>query len=430
MREAGKLMIVLACIGALFYPAGAGADFELKDWSRWRAIKLEDQNAPASYVLVDLDGPVFNDSQTDLGDLRVIDQAGMEIPSKLVVERDESGEEERSVEMLDRSLDSRGTYRFTLDLGADPPRHNRLRLATPTRNFSRRVTIETGDDNRSWVVVRDDGYIFDFSRDTKAQFVLVDYPVSTKRYLRVGILNRREAPVEVSNASVFFSAERQARLAQWPVKAQSVAQDQKLRATVIRLDLGYSRLPVSRIELKTAKRNFHRHVEIEGSNRSEEGAQAGREYWTSIGSGEIFVIQLDRIDRRHLQIDLPETRYRFLRASVFNYDDQPVEFDGIGVYGYPRRLLFQREPGRSYRLFYGNPNASTPRYDLERLSPYLNLAELKVAGLAEDQHRIVETGAEGKPWLDRQPWWLWITMAAAAVILAALIYRLARLTAG
>jgi hypothetical protein len=278
-------------------------------------------------------------------------------------------------------------------------------------------------------MARSDGYIFDFSRDTRARFLEVVYPVSTKRYIRVTILNGGERPPEIAGAAVQFSAKPEETMTNWPAIIQSRVVDQKLRATVLSLDLGYAKLPTARIELQTQAANFHRHVEIEGSNQSGDDEGAGRRFWAPVASGEIFSISLDGADHKHLRIDYPETRYRFLRVKIFNYDDQPLEFIDVRISGYSHRLLFRRLPGKNYRLYYGNPAADAPRYDLEQLSPYLELSKLSVLGLGEEQRQSPERQA-GQPWLEKQPLWLWGTLLLAGLLLGGLIYRLAKMTSG
>ncbi|MGE0884995.1 MAG: DUF3999 family protein [Blastocatellales bacterium] len=417
----------LLAFGLLFLTLAVSAEFSVKEWSRWREILILDNSAPPGHVLVELDGKVFASAQSDLRDLRVVDQTGGEVPSKTIIQREESDIETISVEMLDRALDANGNSSFTLDLGDNPQRHNLIELESESRNFSRQVKIETSDDNRRWTVVRSDGYIFDFSRDTTAQFLEVSYPISTKRYVRVTIVNGREQPIEISDASVQFSAEQEEVLTSWPVSIKSHAIDQKLKATVFDLDLGYAKVPTSRIELQTAAKNFHRHIEIEGSHQTGDEQGTGRQYWASVGSGEIYSVSLNHANRQHLQIDFPESRYRFLRVKIFHYDDQPLEFTGFKVSGHPRRLLFQRQAGKSYRLFYGNAEAAAPRYDLEQLSSYLELSKLPVIGLGEEHNQVPEIQTR-QPWLDKQPMWLWATLTTAALLLGWMIFRLAKMT--
>jgi len=400
----------------------ASADFNLKDWTKWREI-IANKDAPGDYALVELDGPVFAGAQTGLDDLRVVDERGVEVPSKVITQRDESREEERQIEILNPVLAPDGRYIFTLDLGADPQRHNRLSLETPSHNFTRLVTIEASSDQNAWALLRANGHILDFSRDREARFLTVDYPLSTLRYLRITIWNKKEKPVKITGAAVSFATEKTARLNPLAATFTDQGWDAKTRVSLLLLDLNFPNLPSTRLELQPAANNFHRRVEIEGSN--------DQKYWSRISSGEIFDIEIDEVKRQHWLLDYSEARFRYLRVKIFNYDDQPLKVGEARVYGYPRYLLFRREPGKSYRLFYSNPAAAAPRYDLEQLSPYLKLEQLAMLKLAEERGNT-DAGAQRKaePWLERQPLWLWITLALATVVLGGLIYRLAKQTAG
>lgn len=418
--------IFLLFAGA-FFPT-AEADFARQDWTRRREIKIPDKTAPQSYVLVDIDGKVYAASQSDLRDLRVSDDQGAEIPSKLVARAGQIGPENRSLQMLNRVRETTiGETQFTLDLGEEPERHNRVEISTSSRNFSRQVRIETSDDNRRWAEARNDGYIFDFSRDAAAQYLEVTYPVSSKRYVRVSIVNGRETPIEIAGSSVQFSSDQEERLKNWPATITSRAIDRKLRASVFLIDLGYEKLPTSEIEFQTNSTNFHRQVEIEGANQAPDQQGTDRRYWSSVGGGQIFSVQLDQVKRRRLQLLYPEARYRYLRISILDYDDRPLEITEIKVSGRAQRLLFRREPGRSYELFYGAPAVQAPHYDLAELSSYLDLNKLGVLGLGEEQSQTPPSKSS-EPWLEKQPMWLWVTLAAAALILGGLIFRLARMT--
>ena len=394
------------------------------DWSKWpqvRDIRVPNANAPAGYALVPLDGPVFAAAQRSLQDLRVIDDQGGEVPSKLVIPHEEVLAESRPARTLDRVREANGDQRITLDLDPAPARHNRVMIETDTQNFSRQVRIETSDDNRRWAIARDDGYIFDFSRDAQARYLEVAYPASTKRYLRITILDGGQTPIEIDNVSAEFAIDQEEKRVDWPATTTSKTVDAERRAVTLELDLGFEKIPTSRIELRTTADNFHRHVEIEGGNPTGDG----RIGWSSLGSGEIFSVALGETRRRQLWIDYPETRARHLRVRVFHYDDRPLEIDQALVSGLPRQLLFRREPGRGYRLLCGNAEAPAPRYDLEQLSSYLDLAGLPVLSLGETQ-RPAPAAPAATPWLDRQPLLLWATLLAAALLLGWLILRLAR----
>jgi hypothetical protein len=93
-------------------------------------------------------------------------------------------------------------------------------------------------------------------------------------------------------------------------------------------------------------------------------------------------------------------------------------------------LLFRVEPGKSYRLFYGNQRERAPRYDIEQLLPYVKIETLPVMRLDEEQNQpeAASQSTEEPEAQQDHPRWLWVTLTLAALVIAILIYRLARMT--
>ena len=83
-----------------------------------------------------------------------------------------------------------------------------------------------------------------------------------------------------------------------------------------------------------------------------------------------------------------------------------------------------------FRSRYGNPEASAPSYELERIFPYLVTEDLPVTRL--DQHSnnpIFDTPmpqAEGQPFTERYPWLLPAVVGFAALMVGLFLARLIR----
>ena len=407
------------------------AEFDLKKWPLWREIRIEPKPEKSGYFQVELDGQVFAGAHQDLADLRVVDQTGAEIPSRIVIQKERDFLNVLPVDMLDRTLAPDGRFSFTLDLGDGVVRHNRVLLSTSAINFSRRVQIETGSDNKTWAVARADGYIFSFQPDSTVKHLGVDYPISTKRFLRITVFNQpklKEEPIEITGAEVAIDADPEPQLVELPVSSQSRREDSKSRTTVIALDLGYPRIPSTAIDIQTGQTNFHRHIEIEGKQQIEEDPKLERLTWSPVGSGDIYQVSINGYQTRNLRIDYPETRLRYLRIKIVHHDDRAISIDRIKVFSLPRRLLFRAEPGGVYRLFYGNAAASHPRYDLERMIQYIDLAQAPLAGLGPQQGESVDHVIDSEPTERPRPGWLLGTLIAAGLVLGYFIFRLARKT--
>lgn len=424
-----RMTIVLLAAVICIFGWRAAADFDLKRWPLSSEVMIDPKPDKPVYIKIGLDGPVFDGARNDLADLRVIDQSGKEVPSHVVVEQERDTLNVRPVEMIDRVLAPDGRFSFVIDLGAEPVRHDRIILTTSAVNFSRRVRIETSSDNRNWAVTREDGYIYSFRSDSTVKYLGVEYPISTRRYLRVTIFNPPEPGeklIEVTDAEVAIDAAPEPELIELPVASLKRSEDAKQRTTIFDLDLGFRNIPSTAIEIESEETNFHRRIEVEGRQQIESDPKLEPITWSAIGSGEIHRVSINGYKSSNLKIDYPESTLRYLKITFHHYDDRPIRIDGIKVLSLPRRLVFRAEPGNSYRLFYGNHSASRPRYDLERMIRFIDLGEAQKATLGPRQgrDRSVEPGEEKSG----HPAWLIGVLIASAVVLLWLIFRLAKKT--
>jgi Protein of unknown function (DUF3999) len=264
-----------------------------------------------------------------------------------------------------------------------------------------RNIISSGEQSSvGYALVELDLKVFDHSNENLSDLRVVDQDGITSPYL-------------------ILETEPNARLSRLPVSI--VDQGVIGETSHWILDLGYRNIPTSRIEFQPAINNFHRQFEIARSN--------DRNNWFPVGDGEIIDVKIGGLKREQLFLNYDEIHARYLRIRVFNRDDQPFKLAEARVFGHPRRLLFRVDQGKSYRLFYGNQKETAPRYDLEQLLPYVKIYMLPVMNLDEEQDRpeaasqIIDQGeAKG------HPAWLWVTLVVAALVIAVLIYRLARMT--
>ena len=272
-------------------------------------------------------------------------------------------------------------------------------------------------------MLRDDGYVMDFSRDEMVQSLKVNFTASSYRYLRVTIFDKNETPLNIAAIELFSTEQVTNPLRLLTTEIISQTQDAKLRASIITLKFDHLKIPSSQIEIITENTNFHRRVEIEQCISTPENKD-----WrcSNISSGNIFAINIDRVLARNLTIDYPEAQAGFLRIKIYNYDDQPLKIRGVKVSGYPRLLLFKREAGRSYKLMYGNEKAASPQYDLAQLSAYLKTTNLTKLQLGKETklELMSEVKASSNP---RNPLWLWAVIVVAVGFLGTLIYRLAKM---
>lgn len=376
------------------------ADFILSDWQFRKALEGAEG---VKVCQVKLDRAVYAGSRPDLADLRIV-RGEQEVPYVLQTLAGSVEDHEVRAEITDKVVLPSGDVQFTLDL-AGHAKHNRVRISTGERNFRQKVRVETSDDHTHWGVARDTAYIFDFSQDNRRFSVLtIDYPVSTRHYLRVTILGWKDAKA-LADAWVDDHREQPAHRETMVTVAPQVTQDAKTQSTLLVFDLGVQGLPHDRVRLETGDGWFHRAVDVETS--------ADAMDWSYVASGVISRLP----DEETTTLNFHEQHDRYLRLRIFNRDDKPIDVRRADLQALERWVLFSPSAAGPYWLYYGDPKAKQPSYDL----PFV------LARLTPETTQPVTAGAEVrnpayrpppepvKPWSERHPEVLYVTLAVAVL---------------
>jgi hypothetical protein len=296
---------------------------------------------------------------------------------------------------------------ITLDLAKcpDESKHSRFRIATSEANFRQRVRVETSDDNRFWVVAREDGYIFDFTQgDKKLSALTVDYPVSTGRYVRATIFGWTTTGA-IADAWSAYRVERSPERYILDGITPERTEDQAARTSILTLDLSQPGLPSDRVRLDVDRSDFHRAVELEASGDGKT--------WRMVAQGTIFQVA----NEQSLALSYPERHDRYLRLRIFNGDNRLVPVVRVFVETLKRVMKFLPPSAGDVLLYYGSPDAAPPVYDfaaiLSRQAPLPETTPLVGEWKRNPNYRSPTEPV--KPWSERHPALLYSVLGAAVV---------------
>ena len=386
-------------------------------WSHWRFSRTIEIAPTDSLRLAGLVLPqdVYLHAQPSLPDLRIIDDAGAEVPYAPYARRGSTSSRNLPTEMLENSFSPGADTQVVLSVGAAAPFHNAVEINTSESDFIQWVSVEASDDAHEWRIVETRAPIFRFRQQSREGTQTVRYSPNNARYLRVRVLDGdRKFPIE--SAQVIYNAveapERSFLEAQ-------IVDDPGKRAgeNAWRADLGTAALGVQEVRFAVNPAQFIRAVEI---SDSEDGKT-----WVSVAHGEIYRFQRENTAEERLHVDVPgEITARYWRITVENGNDAPLPGVIPSIYITPAHLVFEQQPGRSYRLLYGQALATAPVYDLSR----------RVSAAQEDAAIVGQLGAEEetgnyadpRPWTEKNRYVLWIVMGLAVLLLGGSAIRALR----
>jgi len=421
-------VFMVGAIGAALLAAFAAlADTSLpaawKHWHYSRAIALATTaTATGAAQFADVVAPpdLYAHAQAGLTDLRVIDDQGTEIPYVIFQRLGSSKSSPLPTTLRENSFSAAAFTQLVLDAGAHAPFHNTVRIETGEPDFIEWVQVEASDDGHVWRMVQERAPIFRFRKNAHEGTQVVRYSENNAQYLRVRILDG-DNKFPVSGAQILLETTEPAERV--PLEMALIA-DAKEPAgrSAWSAELGAAMPLVTEVGFDvSAPPEFIRSVDISSS-------VDGKDWW-SLRNAEIYRYRQGEAQQEQLAVTVfnGAAQSRYLRVQIVNGNDAPLAVAAPKLYRTPQHIVFEQQPGRSYRLVYGQERAEGAQYDLGRR---VNAAKLAaVAGRLGPE----ETNAG---WVDPRPWtethdiFLWLVLVAAVMMIGYAAVRSLRKSAG
>jgi hypothetical protein len=418
--------VVVGVIGAALLAAFAAlaADTPLpaawKHWHYSRAIEL----APTGVEqLAGVVAPpdLYAHTGTGLADLRVIDDRGTEIPYVIFQRLGRSKSSALSTTLRENSFSAGAFTQLVLDAGAHAPFHNAVRIEASATDCIEWVQVEASDDGHLWRVVQERAPIFRFLKNAHEGTQVVRYSENNAQYLRVRILDG-ENRFLVTGAEILHQTMEPAELV--PLEIAMIAEaKQAAGRSVWSAELGAAVPLVTEVRFDVnAPPEFIRSVDISSS--------ADGKDWGNGRNVEIYRYRRDGAQLEELAVTVSNgwAQLRFLRVEIVNGNDTPLDVAAPKLYITPQHIVFEQQPGRSYRLIYGQERTEGAQYDLGRR---VNAALRAAAVAGQLGPEEVNAGwADPRPWTETHDIFLWLVMLVAVMMLGYAAVRSLRKSAG
>jgi hypothetical protein len=451
---------------AVAFAQGAAADPAAQRYSAPIVVTLA-----APFVQLPLPASAYAYSmQTGLRDLRIVDARGERVPFALLTPAPAPAASERLREVVLYPLPPRptdgGTWRSPVDVtvegdrisvhrsasaavpspfpGASPgwlidlgelhpgeslPRRLRLAWSGPAE-FSVAYALESSDDLRNWRAARGGQLMALRSGNDALTQPLVVLPEGTGRFVRLVWLDPASAPA-LSGATALApapglllgAAASELSFAPSPEPAGRTGSDADAKRA-LHFDLG-GELPLVDLDLRFAAGTRVAPVRLQGRTRLDEP-------WRELGSGVFFRIERNGVVDESPAVALP-AQLRFVRVVA---DERAAALAAdetrLVVHAQLASLVFATSGVPPFRLLAGSPDASDGALPAATLVPHLDEERLRFGraslGTFSEQPDVAQATERAERTARWRPWLLWGVLVAGVVLLAALVWRLARST--
>jgi hypothetical protein len=382
-----------ALAAGLLASAGAAQTVDESGFRYERALE-----APPGLASFEPDGPLYAHSKEGLTDLRILDAAGAQVPWR-TLPPPSLEQPPRTVRLLNSG--TRGGKAVALvDLGPDPGIHDRLMLDIPDADFVGRVDVRGSDHRDGPFTFLSSTGIYDISGAPPARSTTAVYPQSDFRYLSLTATDVSAITGVFVPAAGVPSPELLRR------ELESFEMSSADQQTIATADLGFPNFPVDELRIRAETKLYDRPVHIEGSNTGET--------WVLLALGRVFRFQSS------VETTIPlSARHRYLRLTIDNGDDPPLEGLDVEALARPRTILVSDGFEPPYRLLYSNPSLLAPQYDFAE-APIESIDTDSAAGAslgAEELNPSWEPPEDTRSFSARHPEVIPAVLAIAAVVL-------------
>jgi hypothetical protein len=339
-----------------------------------------------------LGGPAAR-ARGGLGDLRIFDSQGREVPYLLA-------HPVREPEWVGGAIlpvaATKKTSGFEADFGA-PALVDTLTLDGLPAPFLKRITVEGSGDRERWTMLAAEGTLFDLPADGLQQLG-VAFRAGEYRYIRATWDDANSGRLPMPRAvrarlvpAVGFSHEPMTA----PVSVER--RPSEPGRSRYRLKLPAAGLPIVAVTLETGPGHVFRTAAIAESRL--EGTHAAP---VMLGRDTLVRVERDGLSASALRIPISLPREAELELVVDDGNNPPLDLKKVSVELAELPWIYFEAPGGPLTARYGNPSAAVPAYDLEAVREGLKLEDLPEAAWGEPVESSVAAVTTPSPPQDAQ----------------------------
>ena len=306
----------------------------------FKTIKITGKSTYKQFFLTE---DIYENSKNNLGDIRIIDKNGKEVPYVIETEKEQEKHSEKIVARakIDEVLTKKDKMEFIVKFNSDSSLKdiigNRLELI-PSKNFYTEYTLFGSNNGTDWEQVTS-GEIY--KTPDKANLTI---EFSEKRYEFYKIVTPLDKGNIFSEAILKLSNNEAGKLKTVGTKLDYKV-EQEGKSTILKIKSKF--LPLKNIVLDVNDEFQRNYAVRSGDNFYAEGIIS------KVGEKSNLVVNLENIPK------LSE-----IIVEIKNGDNSPLKINRVTGNYVPDRIVFRAIEGEDYKITFGDENLNKPEYDI------------------------------------------------------------------
>ena len=306
----------------------------------FKTIKITGKSAYKQFFLTE---DIYENTKNNLGDIRIIDNAGKEVPYVIETGKDQEKHSEKIVARakIDEVLTKKDKMEFIVKFNSDSSLKdiigNRLELIA-SKNFYTEYTLLGSNNGTDWEQITS-GEIY---KTPDKSNLTIEF--SEKRYEFYKIVTPLDKGNIFSEAILKLSNNEAGKLKTVGTKLDYKI-EQEGKSTILKIKSKF--LPLKNIVLDVNDEFQRNYTVRSGDNFYAEGIIS------KVGERSNLVINLENVPK------LSE-----IIVEIQNGDNSPLKINGVTGNYVPDRIVFRATEGEDYKITFGDESLDKPEYDI------------------------------------------------------------------
>ena len=328
-------------------------------------------------------------AERGLGDLRIYDASGREVPYLLI---SPPPREPRWIEgRLIPVPTTRKTSGFEIDLGS-MARVDRMRVAGLPAPFLKRVQLEGSGERTRWTLLVAEGTLFDLP-DENLRRLELEFQPGEYRYLRLAWDDRTSGRVPIPASAAARAVGTSPAAPPLRIDVPFERRGSEPGVSRYRLRLPGPCLPVTAIELSCGGGDILRSAQVTEAQLS--GAEVVP---VQLGSGILRRAFRGDLAAAELQVPVLTPTEAELELVVVDGNNPPLDLRGVSaMFAQLPWIYFESQDAGQLTARFGRSNLRAPQYDLEARREAIMKTRTAEAHWGETASTRVEVSAEDAP---------------------------------
>jgi len=345
-------------------------------------------------------------SKEELGDFRILDAKGIEVPYYILQENTETNSSSFS-ECKIRSKTTIPKSKTILIFENPKAQIDEIVLSITNSDVTKSYSISGSNDQKEWYGLVNNALLKDLdNKETTSVYKTIPLPLTSYRYLKIEWNDKKTLPINVLKIGFYNTKTSSTKVEEVFAKNTRIQQIPAEKKTRIYIDFNRPQI-VNQIGFTITSPNlFQRNAQLYAHKKKPMNQKSAP------FPEEIFTFELSSNTKNTFTI--PQLFEKECFIEIENQDNPPLTLGKIQFFQNQIAVIADLKANEKYTITTGNPKRNSPEYDLENFKKNTNsnLPEAKIYDIKNLNSK--KTSPQNQSFW-QQSWFMWLCIILGGI---------------